>query len=204
MGSFLTQGQVCAASSRIYIEAPIYDRLVAGFEQAVKSLSVGPGMDATAQINPLVSRDHRNKVAAYLDDARAKHAELISGAAGPDAQGYYIPPTLVINPDDKLNLTREEVFGPVVNLIRVADAEEALSKANDTDFGLTASLWTTSLQQAMALTPRIQAGTVWVNTHTLIDANMPFGGFKQSGSGRDFGPDWLDAYTETKSVCIRY
>ncbi|MDW5500430.1 aldehyde dehydrogenase family protein [Pseudomonas lundensis] len=203
-GSFLNQGQVCAASSRIYIEAPIYDTLVAGFEQAVKSLTVGPGMDAGAQINPLVSSDHRNKVAAYLDDARSKHAELISGAAGPDSQGFYIPPTLVINPDDKLNLTREEVFGPVVNLIRVADAEEALHKANDTDYGLTASLWTTSLQAAMAYTPRIQAGTVWVNTHTLIDANMPFGGFKQSGSGRDFGPDWLDAYTESKSVCIRY
>ena len=203
-GSFLNQGQVCAASSRIYIEAPIYDTLVAGFEQAVKSLTVGPGMDANAQINPLVSSDHRNKVAAYLDDARSKHAELISGATGPDSQGFYIPPTLVINPDDKLNLTREEVFGPVVNLIRVADAEEALRKANDTDYGLTASLWTTSLQAAMAYTPRIQAGTVWVNTHTLIDANMPFGGFKQSGSGRDFGPDWLDAYTESKSVCIRY
>lgn len=203
-GSFLNQGQVCAASSRIYIEAPVYDSLVAGFEQAVKSLTVGPGMDANAQINPLVSSDHRNKVAAYLDDARSKHAELISGAAGPDSQGFYIPPTLVINPDDKLNLAREEVFGPVVNLIRVADAEEALSKANDTDYGLTASLWTTSLQAAMAYTPRIQAGTVWVNTHTLIDANMPFGGFKQSGSGRDFGPDWLDAYTESKSVCIRY
>ncbi|MFZ1871588.1 MAG: aldehyde dehydrogenase family protein [Chania sp.] len=203
-GSFLNQGQVCAASSRIYIEAPIYDRLVAGFEQAVKSLSVGPGMDGSAQINPLVSQDHRNKVAAYLDDARNKHAELISGTAGPDAQGFYIPPTLVINPDDSLNLTREEVFGPVVNLIRVADAEEALQKANETDYGLTASLWTTSLQAAMAYTPRIQAGTVWVNTHTLIDANMPFGGFKQSGTGRDFGPDWLDAYTESKSVCIRY
>jgi len=203
-GSFLNQGQVCAASSRIYIEAPIYDRLVAGFEQAVKSLSVGPGMDGSAQINPLVSLHHRNKVAAYLDDAKNKHAELISGAAGPDTQGFYIPPTLVINPDDSLNLTREEVFGPVVNLIRVADAEEALQKANDTDYGLTASLWTTSLQAAMAYTPRIQAGTVWVNTHTLIDANMPFGGFKQSGTGRDFGPDWLDAYTESKSVCIRY
>ncbi|KFK96209.1 MULTISPECIES: aldehyde dehydrogenase family protein [unclassified Serratia (in: enterobacteria)] len=203
-GSFLNQGQVCAASSRIYIEAPIYDRLVAGFEQAVKSLSVGPGMDGSTQINPLVSVAHRNKVAAYLEDARNKRAELISGSAGPDTQGFYIPPTLVINPDDNLNLAREEVFGPVVNLIRVADAEEALRKANDTDYGLTASLWTTSLQAAMAYTPRIQAGTVWVNTHTLIDANMPFGGFKQSGSGRDFGPDWLDAYTESKSVCIRY
>ncbi|AGB81265.1 NAD-dependent aldehyde dehydrogenase [Serratia sp. FGI94] len=204
MGSFLNQGQVCAASSRIYIEAPIYDQLVAGFEQAVKSLSVGPGMDPTAQINPLVSRAHRDKIAAYLADARNKRAELISGADGPAGDGFYIPPTLVVNPDDSLNLTREEVFGPVVNLIRVADGEEALQKANDSDYGLTASLWTTSLQTAMSYTPRIQAGTVWVNTHTLIDANMPFGGFKQSGSGRDFGPDWLDAYTESKSVCIRY
>ena len=203
-GSFLNQGQVCAASSRIYIEAPIFDNLVAGFEQAVKSLSVGPGMDATTQINPLVSRQHRDKVASYLQDAKAKNAELISGATGPDAQGFYIPPTLVINPDAALNLSREEVFGPVVNLIRVKDAEDALHQANDTDFGLTASLWTTSLQTAMAYTPRIQAGTVWVNSHTLIDANMPFGGVKQSGTGRDFGTDWLDAYTETKTVCVRY
>ncbi|HEI8867320.1 aldehyde dehydrogenase family protein [Serratia sp. AKBS12] len=204
MGSFLNQGQVCAASSRIYIEAPIYDKVVAGFEQAVKSLSVGPGMDPHAQITPLVSRSHRDRVAAFLDDAKAKHAELIGGANGPAGDGFYIPPTLVINPAANLNLTREEVFGPVVNLIRVADGEEALRLANDSEYGLTASLWTTSLQAAMAYTPRIQAGTVWVNTHTLIDANMPFGGFKQSGTGRDFGPDWLDAYTETKSVCIRY
>ncbi|MFI8417598.1 aldehyde dehydrogenase family protein [Serratia sp. NPDC078593] len=204
MGSFLNQGQVCAASSRIYIEAPIYDRLVAGFEQAVKSLQVGPGMDASAQINPLASRAHRDKVAAYLAEAQDNRAELIRGSAGPVGDGFYIPPTLVLNPDDHLKLTREEVFGPVVNLIRVADGEEALRKANDTDYGLTASLWTTSLQTAMAFTPRIQAGTVWVNSHTLIDANMPFGGAKQSGSGRDFGPNWLDAYTESKSVCIRY
>lgn len=203
-GSFLNQGQVCAASSRIYIEEPIFDSLVAGFEQAVKSLSVGPGMDASTQINPLVSRQHRDKVASYLQDAKTKNAELISGAAGPDTQGFYIPPTLVINPDAALNLAREEVFGPVVNLIRVKDAEEALHQANDTDYGLTASLWTTSLQTAMAYTPRVQAGTVWVNSHTLIDANMPFGGVKQSGTGRDFGTDWLDAYTETKTVCVRY
>ena len=177
---------MCAASSRIYIEAPIYDQLVAGFEQAVKSLSVGPGMDTGAQINPLVSLAHRNKVAAYLDDARAKRrAYRRRSRAG--CQRLLHPANAGDQPDDRLNLTREEVFGPVVNLIRVASAEEALSKANDTDFGLTASLWTTSLQKAMALTPRIQAGTVWVNTHTLIDPNMPFGGFKQSGSGRDFG-----------------
>ncbi|TNV22528.1 aldehyde dehydrogenase family protein [Buttiauxella sp. B2] len=203
-GSFLNQGQVCAASSRIYIEAPLFDTLVSGFEQAVKSLSVGAGMDTGAQINPLVSKAHQQKVASYLDDAHRHHAELITGNTVPNGEGYYIAPTLVVNPSAELRLNHEEVFGPIVNLVRVKDAEEALHLANDTDYGLTASLWTNNLQAAMSYTSRIQAGTVWVNSHTLIDANMPFGGMKQSGSGRDFGPDWLDAYTETKSICVRY
>ncbi|HCB7492740.1 TPA: aldehyde dehydrogenase family protein [Escherichia coli] len=157
-GSFLNQGQVCAASSRIYIEAPLFDTLVSGFEQAVR----------------------------------------------PAGEGYYVAPTLVVNPDAKLRLTREEVFGPVVNLVRVADGEEALQLANDTEYGLTASVWTQNLSQALEYSDRLQAGTVWVNSHTLIDANLPFGGMKQSGTGRDFGPDWLDGWCETKSVCVRY
>ncbi|NIG73587.1 aldehyde dehydrogenase family protein [Cedecea neteri] len=203
-GSFLNQGQVCAASSRIYIEAPLFDTLVSGFEQAVKSLQVGAGMNPAAHINPLVSKVQQEKVAGYLTQAEEQRAELISGNSGPQGNGYYIAPTLVVNPTESLRLVREEVFGPVVNLVRVADAEEALRQANDSDYGLTASLWTNNLQAAMQYTGRIQAGTVWVNSHTLIDANMPFGGMKQSGTGRDFGPDWLDAYTETKTVCVRY
>lgn len=203
-GSFLNQGQVCAASSRVYIEAPLFDTLVSGFEQAVKSLQVGAGMDPAAHINPLVSKVQQQKVAGYLAQAEEQRAELISGNQGPQGSGYYIAPTLVVNPSASLRLAREEVFGPVVNLVRVADAEEALRQANDSDYGLTASLWTNNLQAAMQYTGRIEAGTVWVNSHTLIDANMPFGGMKQSGTGRDFGPDWLDAFTETKTVCVRY
>lgn len=107
----------------------------------------------------------------------------------------------MVNPDNHLRLTREEVFGPVVNPVRVDDGEEALQLANDTEYGLTASVWTQNISKALAYTDRLQAGTVWVNSHTLIDANLPFGGMKQSGTGRDFGPDWLDGWCETKSVC---
>ncbi|AFJ47058.1 aldehyde dehydrogenase family protein [Shimwellia blattae] len=203
-GSFLNQGQVCAASSRIYIEAPVFDQMVDAFAQAVKSLSVGPGMDPQAMINPLVSSAHQQKVAAYLEDARVQKTEIITGNAAPEGDGFYIAPSLIINPAPTLKLVREEVFGPVVNLVRVASGEEALRLANDSDFGLTASVWTSGLSNAMTYSQRLQAGTVWVNSHTLIDANLPFGGVKQSGSGRDFGPDWLDAYCETKSVCVRY
>jgi phenylacetaldehyde dehydrogenase len=203
-GSFLNQGQVCAASSRIYIEAPLFDTLVSGFEQAVKSFNVGPGMSEAAHINPLASRAHCDKVQAFLHEAQQGRAELLSGNAGPDGKGYYVAPTLVVNPEASLRLTREEVFGPVVNLVRVADGEEALRLANDTEYGLTASVWTRDISQALSYTDRLQAGTVWINSHTLIDANLPFGGMKQSGTGRDFGPDWLDGWCETKSVCVRY
>lgn len=203
LGSFLNQGQVCAASSRLYVEAPIFEELSAMLTGAIKSMTLGPGLDASAQINPLVSRDHQLKVQAYLDDAR-QHADLISGQAVPAGEGFYVSPTLVLNPAPQVRLAHEEVFGPVVNLIRVADRADALNQANNSDFGLTASLWTRDLNAALDLIPRIEAGTVWVNSHTLIDDNMPFGGYKQSGIGRDFGTNWLDAYTEQKSVCIRH
>lgn len=203
IGGFLNGGQVCASSSRVYAEAGIYDKLVETLEGAVGGMSVGPGLDPGAQINPLVSAAHRQKVKAYLDDARAQGARVIEGAAVPD-EGYYIRPTLVLNPGDNVKLTREEVFGPVIGVTRVDSAEEAVRRANDSELGLGASLWTQNLTAAMNLVPQIEAGTVWVNAHVFIDPAMPFGGYKKSGVGRDFGTEWLHGYTEVKSVCIAH
>jgi phenylacetaldehyde dehydrogenase len=182
----------------------LFDDLAAALHGALQGMSVGAGMDPQAQVNPLVSKLHQNKVLAYLDDAQRAGSEVLSGAAVPEGEGYFVRPTLVLNPAESTKLTREEVFGPVVTLTRVKDADEGLRKANDSQLGLGASLWTRDLHAAMNLTPRIEAGTVWVNSHVLIDPNMPFGGFKQSGTGRDFGVDWLEAYTELKSVCINH
>jgi phenylacetaldehyde dehydrogenase len=202
-GGFLNGGQVCAAASRVYVEAPLYDDLVAGLEGALKGLSVGAGLDPAAQVNPLVSRDHQAKVQAYVEEARASGVEL-RGQIEVPGEGYFVSPALVLAPEGRAKLAREEVFGPILNITRVANAEEGLALANDTRLGLTASLWTQDIGAAMDLTRRIEAGTVWVNSHVFIDPNMPFGGYKQSGIGRDFGVDWLDAYTEEKSICIAH
>lgn len=204
LGGLLNGGQVCAAASRVYVEAPLFDTLAGRLHEAIKALRVGPGMDPQAQVNPLVSRQHQQSVLAHLDDARRHGGELLQGAAAHDERGYYVRPTLVLNPAAPIRLLSEEVFGPVMSLTRVADADEALRLANGSRFGLAASLWTRDLGAAMNLTPRIEAGTVWVNSHVLIDPNMPFGGLKQSGQGRDFGVDWLEPYTELKSVCIHH
>ncbi|MBA2933966.1 aldehyde dehydrogenase family protein [Sphingomonas sp. CGMCC 1.13654] len=201
-GAFANQGQVCAAASRIYIEASIFDQIAAGLEQTVRGMVVGPGLDPAAQINPLVSAVHRDKVMRFLSEARDDRLELIQGQGGPNPSGFYVPPTLVISPSPDSRLAREEVFGPVLALTPVADVKEALRLANGSELGLAASLWTRDLNAAFALIPRIEAGTVWVNSHLPIDPNVPFGGFKQSGIGQDFGPRWLDGYTHEKSVWI--
>lgn len=202
-GGFLNGGQVCAAASRVYVEALLYDDLVGALSAAISGMSVGAGMDANAQVNPLVSAAQQAKVLSYLDDARSQGADLVTGAAVPD-QGYFVSPTLVLNPAESLKLTREEVFGPVLGITKVASADEALQRANNSALGLGASLWTSNLDAAMNLTQRMEAGTIWVNAHVFIDPAMPFGGYKQSGIGRDFGVDWLEAYTETKSICISH
>ncbi|WP_017670628.1 aldehyde dehydrogenase family protein [Blastomonas sp. AAP53] len=203
LGAFLNQGQVCASASRIFVDTTLYRPLTEMLEAMIQAMPVGPGSNPAATVNPLASRQHQARVRAFLADASAKGATLVAGARVPDT-GFYVEPTLVLDPADDIDLARQEVFGPVLAITPVASLDEAVARANAGVTGLAASLWTSDLTTAMQTIPRIEAGTVWVNTHVLIDPAMPFGGYKQSGIGRDFGVDWLDPYLETKSVCIAH
>lgn len=201
--AFLNSGQVCAALSRIYVERPAYDGLIEGLRHAVGSMSIGCGLDPSMQINPLVSAQHQNSVRQNIAVAEQAGAAVFRGQTAPE-QGFYVSPALVTEASADATIQREEVFGPVLSVTAVDDIEQAVQLANDSPYGLAASIWSNDLGRTMDIIPRIEAGTVYVNTHVPVDPNLPFGGYKQSGLGRDFGPDALAPYTETKSVCVAY
>jgi phenylacetaldehyde dehydrogenase len=201
--AFLNSGQVCASLSRIYVERPAYQGLVEALGHAVSGMTIGSGLNPAMQINPLVSGQHREKVVGRIAEAASSGATVLSGAVPPKT-GFYVSPTLVTDAPHDAAIQREEVFGPVLSVTPVDAIEDAVRLANDSPYGLVASIWTNDLGRTMDLIPRIEAGTVYVNTHVPVDPNLPFGGYKQSGLGRDFGPEALAPYTEIKSVCIAY
>lgn len=204
LGGFLNQGQVCAAASRLYVQRRRYDAVVEALGAAVAGLSVGPGLDPGAQINALVSAKQQQSVGRYLEVGRAEGARVVAGGRVLDRPGYFVEPTLLAGMRQDMTLVREEVFGPVLVVLPFDDVDEVVRMANDSPYGLTASVWTNDLKAAMNLVPRIEAGTVWVNSHVPVDPNLPFGGYKQSGIGREFGRSAIEAYTEIKSVCIAH
>ncbi|WP_126284310.1 MULTISPECIES: aldehyde dehydrogenase family protein [Burkholderia cepacia complex] len=203
-GGLLNQGQVCAAVSRVYVHRSRYRQIAEGLASAAGSMTMGPGMDPAAQINPLVSAAHRGRVESHLAAARAAGLRFLAGGTPVDAPGFYVRPTVIGDVPHDAAIMRDEVFGPVLALVPFDDANDALRLANDTPFGLAASLWTNDLRAAMDLVRKIEAGTVWVNCHVPLDPCMPFGGFKQSGIGREFGKGAVEGYMETKSVCIAH
>ncbi len=203
MGGLFNSGQVCAAVSRIYVERPLFNELRDALAAGIKTMSLGPGLDPTAQINPLVSAQHKAKVERHIEAATAAGAQILLGAPSP-SEGFYVAPHLVIGADPQNPIQSEEVFGPVMSLTPVDSAHEAIALSNASRYGLAASLWTESLTRGLQIVPEIQAGTVWVNSHVPLDPAMPFGGVKQSGYGREFGDKALEPYLETKSVCIAH
>jgi len=197
---FFNQGQVCCAGSRLYVHKKQFDRVVADIANIASGMKVGHGFDAEAAINPLVSQEQVDRVSGYVDIGRREGANVLTGGSRSGERGYYMQPTVLTATDQTLRVVQEEIFGPVLVAMPYEDLDEIAARANDTAYGLGASIWSNDLSRVQRLIPKIKAGTVWVNCHSMLDSSVPFGGFKQSGIGRDMGRQSLDGYLETKSV----
>lgn len=199
---FFNHGQVCCAGSRLYVQKKLFDRVVADVADLAARMPLGPGLDPAMQMGPLVSREQMERVCSYIDLGRSQGATVVTGGGRAKDKGYYVQPTVLANVSQDMRVVQEEIFGPVLTAMPYDDLEQVAAWANDTPFGLGASIWSNNLSKVHRLIPKIKAGSVWVNCHSVLDPAMPFGGFKQSGIGRDMGKAALDAYLETKSVYI--
>ncbi|WLG25409.1 aldehyde dehydrogenase family protein [Pseudomonas sp. FP1154] len=201
---FLHSGQICAAAERFFVHRsqlePIMDKLA----QRLSKLNIGSPLDEATEFGPVTNRQHQRKLGEFFAKARAQDNTIIHGGKLIDGPGCYVEPTIILANSHSDTLLHEETFGPIATFLPYDSEEELLELMNDTPFGLSASLWTNDLGKALRMVPAIEAGTVWVNMHTLLDPAVPFGGSKSSGMGREFGSAFIDDYTELKSVMIRY
>ncbi|MFO7275780.1 MAG: aldehyde dehydrogenase family protein [Pseudomonadota bacterium] len=199
---FFNSGQVCVAGSRLFAHRKVFDKVLEGVAGVAKSMKLGPGLHPETQMGPLVSREQQERVLGYIKSGREEGAAVVVGGDAPQHPGYFVRPTVLADVRRDMRVFREEIFGPVLVAQRFDDLDEVAAAANDTPYGLAASIWSNDLRAVHRLVPKIKAGTVWVNCHHMIDANMPFGGYKQSGFGRENGRTAIEMYTELKSVCI--
>jgi acyl-CoA reductase-like NAD-dependent aldehyde dehydrogenase len=200
--AFATQGESCIAGSRLYVHRSRFDDLVAGVADRARTLRLGPGLDDTTEMGPLVSDEQWQRVAGFIDDGRAAGVEVVAGGERHGDRGYFYQPTVVVNTTAESPIVREEIFGPVVAAIPFDSDEEVLALANDTRFGLGAAVWTSDVSRAHRMAAAIESGQVWVNCYQACDSAMPFGGVKESGWGRETCAQTLDEYLETKAVTV--
>lgn len=199
---FFNSGQVCTAGSRLFIHKKKFEPVVEALANIAANMKVGAGIQADTQLGPLVSAVQQQRVMSYIQSGFAEGARAVVGGEAGEGGGYFVKPTVLVDTRDDMKVVREEIFGPVVVAMPYDDLDEVARRANDTPYGLAASIWSNDLTRVHKLIPKIKAGTVWINCHTVLDSAMPFGGYKQSGLGRELGRAVLDQYTETKSVIM--
>ncbi len=203
-GIFYNQGQVCTAGSRLYVHESVLDQVLAELRRHARAHVLGPGLDPHSSMGPLVSERQLGTVNGYLQRGREEGAELICGGQRPAhlEKGHFIEPTVFLDRAERACVAREEIFGPVLTVMSWSDIDELVQRANDTPYGLAAGLWTRDLRSAHRVAAALKAGSVWINCWNVVDPASPFGGYKQSGWGREMSKNVIDAYTETKSVFV--
>jgi aldehyde dehydrogenase (NAD+) len=202
-GLFFNHGQCCCAGSRVFVEEKIYDQFVEKSGARAKRRTVGDPFDPKTEQGPQVDQIQFDKVMSYIESGRHQGAKLVCGGDRVGDRGYFIEPTVFADVQDEMKIAREEIFGPVMSIIPFKTADEVVDRANRTTYGLAAAVWTRDIKKAHAIANSVRAGTVWVNCYNVLDTRAPFGGFKQSGIGRELGEYGLQQYTEVKTVTVK-